>query len=56
MKGTFREKLSKSFILGTLLPALGMILLVAAVAYASGGAEGRGPTEAASSWISSGGS
>ncbi|HPC03383.1 MAG TPA: ATP synthase F0 subunit B [Syntrophales bacterium] len=42
MKGTFREKLSKSFILGTFLPALGMILLVAAVAYASGGAEGEG--------------
>lgn len=42
MKGTFRENLSKSFILGTLLPALGMILLVAAVACASGGAEGEG--------------
>jgi F-type H+-transporting ATPase subunit b len=42
MKGTFRQKLSKSFILGTLLPAFGMLLLFAAVAYASGGAEGEG--------------
>lgn len=45
MKGTFHQKLSKSFILGTVLPAFGMLLLFAAVAYASGGAEGEGGHE-----------